>query len=238
MSLRHLPLLLVLLSSPMCLLAQMGEEPHLGERRDSAQRKLAVTIDVGVIGWRTTPDLLELRPVSSIGVNTQLHRTFSLVEDRFEFWTGLGLGLESYKFQEDLILTPGGDSLQAQRDPRLPSDSIDYRKSKLSVTYVELPLSMHYIGKSRLRPFRVSLEVKPGLLISQTAKRKLEVNNEIVKEKTKGDFHVLPFRLTTGLRVGWGSTTLYGSYSLTPFFQPDEGPVMNTWMLGVSLLVD
>ena len=53
--------------------------------------------------------------------------------------------------------------------------------------------------------------------------------------KNYDSFHMRPFKLDAGIRMGWGIVNLYANYSLTSLFIKDRGPELYPFSVGIAL---
>ncbi|MGB3183355.1 MAG: porin family protein [Cyclobacteriaceae bacterium] len=158
----------------------------------------------------------------------------------FTFNPGLGLALEKFSFDEDITLTVN----QFNGDTEITDISSigDVKKTKLALTYLDIPLEFryHFNKTDYARGFRLAVGVKAGLLLGSHTKLKYENNEETVKLKDKREFNLNPIRFGAIGRVGVGGFNLYYFQSISELFKDGEtpgfGPAVNPFQVGISLI--
>lgn len=187
-----------------------------------------------------------------IGFNTTGSRTFNayylfeknIGESAFSIHPGIGIGTEKYKFQDNLTLGYGQDSLGSPEVQFVHLDSIygfrtDYIKSQINPNYFDIPIEIRW--RSRVydpkSSFKVALGGKVGFLFDSKTKVKYS-DGETKKTKLKEGFELNQIRYGAYLRLGFGGFSAYGYYSFSDLFKKEKGP-MNTTMypftFGLSL---
>ncbi|MBK9639311.1 MAG: DUF2807 domain-containing protein [Bacteroidetes bacterium] len=183
-------------------------------------------------------DFLELNSGKSINVNINLFsHDFPLYKRYIMFTTGIGLTLNNYRFSSDKTLLSDTNRTVAGYDYDKNNERINYRKNKLAVNYITIPLLLQF--NSRLE-FKKSIHVATGLLFSYkyNSHLKLVYTEDGDKEKSKrhDDFNIQPFRYDATFRIGYQSYTLYASYALNTLFEENRGPSLHPFQIGINLL--
>jgi len=151
-----------------------------------------------------------------------------IVKHRIGLVTGVGLKWNNYKFKNTQVrLKADGSELYYEIDT---TDS--YSKSKLTVSYLTVPLLLEFQIPHEEDPIYFSAGIEGGLKLGSHTKMK---TNGGTKTKDKSDFHVSPFTATATARFGYGSFGIYGSYNLTPLFIKGEGPELYPFAMGVTI---
>lgn len=171
--------------------------------------------------------------------------------------TGLGLSFNDYRFSNPTYLD---NSAQQLTGYFIRETSV--RKSKLSATYLSVPLLFEFqdIADKRSRRFFMSFGIIGNVKIHSHTKIYFNDPNEPyrlqdpatgnylspgyvtpgkdnrnIMKNTSGYF-LNPFRVDATIRVGFPLLSLYASYGLTPMFQTGKGPEVHQWTLGVALV--
>jgi hypothetical protein len=115
-------------------------------------------------------------------------------------------------------------------------DSISYKKSKLVITYLDIPIEFRVKTKSK---FRAAIGFKVGYLLNVHSKYKGDNflgNNDKVKQKSTNVKYLELFRYGPTVRIGyrWFNITTY--YSLSYLFKAGRGPDMYPISVGISLM--
>ena len=118
-----------------------------------------------------------------------------------------GLGVEMYNFRYDTRI-----SYRKYPEPFVMNDSIGFRKNKLFVEYLTVPLMLNVNPTpDKTKGFSFSAGISAGYFI---AGRNKQISSERGKEKVKGDFDFEPFRIAAIGELGIGPVRLYGTFSL------------------------
>ena len=130
--------------------------------------------------------------------------------------------------------------------PTLPFNSLDslnnFKKYKLSTTYLEIPLEFRFMSKPENpnKSFKFALGVKGGTLLkAQTKGKTLRdpagnlLRNYTEKQSSKSYFNST--RISGTARIGYGIFTLNGSYAFTNLFKDGVAPVVNTLQVGLTI---
>lgn len=111
---------------------------------------------------------------------------------------------------------------------------IDYKKSKISLTYVDVPLELRFKTASG---FRVSAGFKVGYLINAHTKYKGDDLDDGSKTKIKVSRlpNLQTWRFGPSFQIGYKWVNLMGFYSISTIFQENQGPAIYPVSLGLSL---
>ncbi|MBK8340849.1 MAG: hypothetical protein IPK99_13020 [Flavobacteriales bacterium] len=165
-------------------------------------------------------------------------------------FTGLGLEFVNYRLSNNVQLNYNNDSTFA-----LPVISPEYRKNKLREIGLRVPLMLEFNTKraplptedelrsgtwcndfSRKNNFHVAVGVVGSWYFDTMYKVKYRVEGEIEKDRSKGDFNLLKYRLAARAQIGWGALNLFAEYSLTPLFEEGLGPELIPVNAGIALV--
>lgn len=145
--------------------------------------------------------------------------------------TGAGISFHGYQFKKSTVLDGKGPVTIANED------SIDYRKNKLKVTYLEVPLLLEInTSDDPKKTFHIAGGVVGGYKIGSKFKQKFDMDGNKVRNKETGHYNLNPFQLNATIRFGIGKLTLFGEYSLLPLFEKDKGPDLYTATAGIRLV--
>ena len=121
-------------------------------------------------------------------------------------------------------------------------DSTDhFKKYKLVTVFAEVPIELRYIFKPEKRSsLKAALGIKVGTLINAHTKGKTlqnssgnTINSYTLKESKKSFFNGTRFVATA--RLGMGSFSLVGTYSLTSLIKDVAGPDIKPWQIGLCI---
>lgn len=180
-----------------------------------------------------------VRPWGSwyVGLNS-IQRT-RVARNFFVEW-GMGLSWYNFKFQKDNILIEKDDLGVSFVEDN--TADIDFRKSKLTVSYINVSLvPMLDFSNSSTRArmwdssssFRIGLGPYLGYRIGSYSKIKYKEAGETEKDKNHDSFYLENIRYGMRLQIGFRSTDLFFNYDMNDLFSPGKGPSLNAFSFGV-----
>lgn len=177
-------------------------------------------------------EYLELNSGKSIAVNLNLFdHGFKIYKHHLQLVTGLGITWNNWRFQNDVYLVPN--------QPKLTGliDSVPMRKSKLTASYVTIPLLIEFNSHEMERKsFHIAAGVIGGYRIGTHTKRVYIENDKKRKIKDYDDFSLDTFRADATVRIGYRGFTLFASYGLMPLFKTSQAPDLKPFTVGLALL--
>ncbi|HAH56840.1 MAG: PorT family protein [Lentimicrobium sp.] len=179
------------------------------------------------------PDGIDFRAFSP-GVNIYGMRTYQVKESNFAFAIGLGLGIHNFFSNSVLNDTSGISYFNPIPEKAANGAKVDYKKSKLTLTYLDVPAELRFKSASG---FRMALGVKVGVLIN--AHTKYKGDDLITGKKTKLKEGYVPniatWRFGPTVQIGYKWINLIGYYSVTKVFDENAGPEIYPISVGLSL---
>ncbi len=147
--------------------------------------------------------------------------------------TGLGLNLNHYNFTKPVTLN--------SRDSAYTFFSIDttvnYKKNKLFVGYITLPLILEFQLHKKHRPAKTSFFVSGGVIGSiKIASRQKQIFTDNYTFLNRSDFRLAPLKLDATARIGNDTFTLFANYAITTLFETNKGPVMYPFTVGLGFV--
>ncbi len=104
---------------------------------------------------------------------------------------------------------------------RIP-DTIDYKKSKLGLTYLDFPMELRFVAKNKIR---FSVGVKLGYLLDAKTKYKGDnLEGDQITVKYRKVDNVDKFRFGPTIRFGYDWFQIMGYFSVTQIFDKGLGP--------------
>jgi hypothetical protein len=164
----------------------------------------------------------------------------SRITKKFFLEWGMGLSWYNFKFQHDnTVLTPEETGVSFTFDER----DFDFRKSKLTATYVQASLIPvldfgDHGRKARFwdgyddNAFRIGFGPYLGYRISSHTKVVYEDDGR-ERDKDRDGFYLNNLRYGARLQLGYRSTDLFFNYDLNELFQDNKGPKLNAFSFGV-----
>lgn len=196
-------------------------------RKRAARPNLPGTfvIEVGVNMLQNAPATLETNLIGSRTANFYFFYDMPIGNSNFVFMPGIGLGLNRFKFDNDITLAHGVDAdgnaavLVQELDP-----AADVQKSMLVSNYVDIPLEFRFYANpdNKKGSFHVTVGGRAGVKFTSHTKLKYELDGENIKTKIKRDFGLNQFRYGVTGRIGVGGFNMFYYHGLSEVF--DEGP--------------
>lgn len=179
-------------------------------------------------------DFLDLTYEKSIDFSLNFfEQNINLINNKFGLVTGVGVRWNNYRLKDNVILVPDSAAIFGFRDTET-----DWRKSKLVVNYLNVPLLFEY----QTNPYsnKNSFHVSAGMILGwrfRTYTKMMNKESGRNVTKVKGEsFHMNPFRYDATARIGWGIINLYATYSLNTLFRDDRGPELYPFAVGIQLV--
>lgn len=198
-------------------------------------------IDIGINGYLNKDNTLEL-PEEYDFLKLKLHRSISVSINFFEkninlyknyvnLVTGLGFEFNNYRFEGNITLIPGYDTISFIKD----TISI-FKKNKLTTTFLNLPLLLEFnTGKKPNKSFHFATGMIFGVKLRSYTKQVFETEDKKNKLKVVDDFNLSPFKLGVTVRIGYGNLNFFANYSLSGLFEEGKGPELHPFTAGISL---
>jgi hypothetical protein len=190
-------------------------------------------MDVGLNQLQNVPQQLELNAWRSKGVNLYYYYRVRLFKDKLTLNPGFGLGLDSYSFNNHIII---GTSSTGQFQSHIDTLNRDILKTKLATNYFDIPLELRFKSSNDdLKAFRIAIGAKVGVLFNAHSKIKYIEDGFVRKAKNRDDFGLNQFRYGLIGRLGFSYFNVFGYYSLSHLFKNGKGPEVTPFMVGITL---
>ena len=196
-------------------------------------------VQLGYEGWSGKPDSINMKSLSrSVNVYFMLDFPFK-TDPRWSIAIGAGIGSSNVYFDKTIVQVAGSGS---QLNFRNVTDTNQFKKFKLSMTYAEAPVEIRYTVNPEKSggSFKVALGAKIGTMLNAHTKGKnfqsksgTTINAFTVKETSKRFFNTT--RLSGTARVGYGNFSLFANYQITNLIKDGAGPVIHPYTLGLTL---
>ena len=202
---------------------------------ESTMKKISVGYDLYTSIFLDMPTGIKTRTINQ-GANVFLMYNHMPSNNGFSFAGGVGITSENLYLKDAYVPNVKADSISFVNVPF----GVKVNRSKLNVTYIDLPLEMRYVTKSKMR---FTLGMKFGFLIDSKTMYKGDAidpeGNKLgygthVKYKTVNQLESVRYGVQA--RVGWKWVHLYGYYSLNKMFKADKGPQMYPISVGVTFM--
>ncbi|MCX6251982.1 MAG: outer membrane beta-barrel protein [Bacteroidetes bacterium] len=202
---------------------------------ESAKKKITVGIGEFTDIWMKMPTGTKSRTINQ-GFN--IYSTYNIPFGKSNFSFAIGLGLTIHNMYGNFLVNSYTDSTNVVKIP----DTISYKKSKMCLTYLEVPLEFRFKTKSK---FTVALGFKGGLEIASSTKYvgngpvatyNFTVNQaEKTKIKMSGIKNLEKFTYGPTIRFGYSWINVNAGYMLSTIFQKGRGPEIYPISVGIVL---
>jgi hypothetical protein len=213
----------------LLLLAMAALWPAAAQKIDeSTIKRFSIGADFFTDIWLDKPDSMDIRAINQ-GVNVFGMYNFPFGESNVSFAIGLGLGFHNL-YSDTRI-----ENFRADTILFVPiNDTIDYRKSKLGLSFFDIPLEIRLKTEKK---FRFAVGFKIGYLMDGKTKYKAEGEDGkpyIIKEKQVAQLEKWRFGPT--IRIGYDWINVMGYFNVTQIFKRDRGPDLYPISVGITLL--
>ena len=197
---------------------------------EETKRQFTFGLDVFTDLWQDLPTTVEPKTINP-GVNIFGSYNYMFGNSNFSFSPGLGLGI--HNMYSDSWLRNTSDSVYFELIP----DTLAHKRSKLTTTYLDIPIEIRFKSKSE---FRIALGFKFGFLVKAQTKFKGDdyiesTKDEVIIKKANFNFVEKNRYGFTG-RIGYKWLNLWGYYQLSSLFTDKKGPGMYPLSVGVTLI--
>ncbi|PCH67397.1 MAG: hypothetical protein COC01_05975 [Bacteroidetes bacterium] len=222
-----LPFVLTFLTCSLFAQVELDEHEEIVDlpKQDFDQIALDFTVD----NLLKSPTGILLKLQDSRGFTFNLSYPFNIIKKNVRL--ALGIGMSNFNLATN-VWTWDVDS--ANNYYNFTPDSLNFKKNKLVLNFVEVPLALRFMSNPNAKDnsFRITFGYKVGYMLRSHTK----VKYSDVKRKDYNIKRINPIRHGVFARIGFGKYFLTGFYSLTPIFEPGFGPELVPYSVGISIL--
>ncbi len=203
-------------------------------------RKFNIGIGVSTDIWQGQPTGMKTRTINQ-GAQFFGMYNYRVKESSVYLAGGIGLGMHNL-YSNTIIPDVKADSISFVQ---IQEDAMSYKKSKLALTYIDIPIEFRIKTK---KEFRIALGFKVGYLLNASTKYKGNryvyneatdkfITDEVdVKEKEKDVQRMETWRYGPTFRIGykWFNLTVY--YQISKIFKVDKGPALYPISVGIAVI--
>ncbi|TSA26639.1 MAG: hypothetical protein D4R67_07440 [Bacteroidetes bacterium] len=196
--------------------------------------KKRVIIGVGIFNdiWFGTPKDIKTRTINQ-GFQTFAMYHVPFGKSNFGFNIGLGFRVNNLYGNFYRLEDSTNDSTTMVKIP----DSVSYKRSKLTLPYLELPIEFQFKSKSKVA---VAIGFKVAYLLPAHAKyvgnNYLTGTTETLRVKYREIKNLEQFSYGPTFRIGYRWFHIYGYYSISKIFTKGNGPDMYPLSIGILLM--
>ncbi len=178
--------------------------------------------------WQGLPDGMKSRTINQ-GASYFVMYNHRFLKSNFSGAIGVGMGTHNL-YSNSLI-----DADSVGNTIFVPIDGIDYKRSKISLTYLDFPVELRFKSQKK---FRLAIGFKAGVNIDSHSKYKgddLSGIKEEVKVKSKNLKNLEKWRYGVTGVIGYRWINMVVYYSLSKVFKEGSGPEIYPISIGISL---
>ena len=157
--------------------------------------------------------------------------------------TGLGIEYQRFRFSDENItlIKEKSNTIPVHVQDIYTEDNIDHvQRSSFKNLYLTIPFIFEVqfpAAKAAKKRIYASAGFMGGVRMhSKTKIVYRDSDDDKQKEKMKGNFHVVPFKVDVTGRIGYRNINIWGSYTLTNLFKSNTMPDLKVYTLGFGLL--
>jgi len=203
---------------------------------DITKNKISVGIGEFTDIWMNMPAGVKTRTINQ---GFTILGTYNIPFGKSNFSFAIGLELTIHNMYGNFYVYDSTDLTVFKKIP----DSVSYKRSKLKVAYLEIPVEFRFKSKSKVT---VALGFKGGILLASGTKYvgdgelfnyHYRVNQpEKTKIKLSGIKNLEQFSYGPTIRIGYSWINVNASYMLSTIFKQGKGPEMYPLSVGIVLM--
>jgi len=172
-----------------------------------------------------------LKPLSSNVISLRAMKNFYWSKEKPRFSTSVGVEISwnNYKYDNSVIITKGSESVSF--DPFLADQRMI--KSKLTVSWLNVPVMMHY--RSRNSSFHFALGGFSGYRLGSHSKTKFDEKGSTKKDHVNTNFYLNSLQYGARVQVGFYGIDFFGQYNLNELFSKNKGPALTPISFGITI---
>jgi hypothetical protein len=204
---------------------------------ESIRKRFGLSVTVFNDFWQNVPsESTDLRLINQ-GVDINALYNFPMdKKGHMFFFTGVGLGAHNFYHNAFMGTTDGTDSYFYKDHAAVNGHTIDVKKSKLSITYFDIPFGFQYKSSQKIHAtlgFKVGWSINNHLKYKGTDYRE-ESTGRTVKLKETGMPGIQKIHYGPYLTVGYKWVGLTAFYQITSIFEKDLGPQISPISVGIT----
>lgn len=178
-----------------------------------------------------TDEFMELNQPTSLEVNINpIEFNISLKDHRIGIVSGLGFQWNNYKFDNPVTI----DKTDQGIIEPFPVSENNFKKSKLTVSYLTLPVMLEF--QIPVNGHSNRLFISGGMVGGLNLGSHTKVKTDRSKDKDRGSFAINPFKYSAIAKIGVKDFSVYATYSFSTLFKDGKGPEMYPFSIGISLV--
>jgi hypothetical protein len=169
-------------------------------------------------------------PAWSNVVSLRLQKFLNLKKksDLFTLSTGIEVSWNNYKFDNDVIIKKGPNTVQFEP---FPADQKKI-KSKLAICWLNIPLMFHYNAPKS--SFHLAAGGFAGYRLTSWSKTKYESEGNEKKDHETSNFYLNGLQYGARIQVGFFDVDVFAQYNFNSLFSANRGPALTPFSFGFT----
>ena len=216
------------------LLAFFAKGLHAQIIDESTKKKFSIGWNLYSDIWQDMPKGIKARTINQ---GSGFFGMYNLAFGKSNFSFAIGAGLSSHNLYGNFLVGKRSDTTTFINIKDTYKDTIDYKRSKLSLTYLEIPLEFRYKNKGK---FTMGIGFKGGRIINSHTKYVGENyqpgTGEGIRVKYRNVSYLNKYYYGPTIRFGYNWINVSAFYSLSTIFEKNHGPEMYPISVGITLM--
>lgn len=180
--------------------------------------------------------IMDLNDGKSVNFNLNfLEYALPFAHDHLGIVTGMGLEVNNFRLSNNISLMKNDLGITVA-DSSYINNGVNLTKSKLTMTYLTIPLLMEFQVPSGHKRFYISGGVIGGVKLGSHTKVVYQSSGQKQKDKNRDDYNLATLRYGFHARIGYRFINLYATYYPVALFEKDKGPEVYPYNIGIVLL--
>jgi hypothetical protein len=203
---------------------------------EKTKKKISIGIGLHTDILMNVPAGIKMRTINQ---GMSVFGLYNVPFGKSAFGFSIGLGLASHNAYGNFVIDKSGDTTKMVKIP----DSVKYKRSKISIAYLELPLEFNVKTKSKIS---VALGFKLGMMIGSKfvyvgdggikTYYYQSTNTSKIRVKSMGLPNMEQFVYGPTFRFGYKWINVDAYYMLSSFFNKSKGPEMYPISVGIVVM--
>ena len=206
----------------------LGINSFAQEANNLYEKKFNIGFDVYNNFWKGLPDNVVQKGLN-LGYSVYGMHNHQLKTSRFS--VAGGVGISSISLASNSVVPDAAASVITFDTI---ASGINYDRSKLTFTYLDIPLELRY---KTTKDFRFAIGFKLGFRLDNHSTYKgdrLDGSGIPIKEKQKGILNTEKIIVSSTMRIGYKWINLNFNYSLSKIFEVEKGPQIHPFSVGIT----
>jgi len=202
---------------------------------ETTKKKVSIGVGLFTDIWINAPKGVHFRAINQ---GFQAFTTYNVMFGKSNFGFGIGLGFSTHNLYGNFLVNSHPDSTRLEPIP----DSISYKRSKLCMPYLWIPIEFRFISKTKIA---FAIGFKAGYMLPAHSKyvgddyigeNNVHYPHDELRMKLRGIRNMERFAYGPTIRFGYKWFHVSAYYSLSTIFNKNKGPDVYPVSVGFLLL--